>query len=80
MPRVSPILGMSRRADLDVWIRPAFKSNRFENFEMVLVYVDDILHLSHDTMPTMKALRKPYELQPELCRPPKMYLGVNVSK
>ena len=68
------------RADPDVWIRPAFKPDGFEYYEMVLVYVDDILQLSHDTTPTMEALRKLYELKPESCGPPKMYLGVNVSK
>ena len=48
---------------------------------MVLVYVDDILHLSHDTKPTMEAIRKLlYELKPEPCGPPKMYLAANVSK
>ena len=47
---------------------------------MVLVYLDDILHLSRDTKPTMEALRKLYELEPESCGPPKIYLGANVSK
>ena len=59
----------STRADPEVWIRPAFKPDGFEYYEMVLVYVDDILHLSHDTKPTMEALRKLYELKLESCGP-----------
>ena len=70
----------STRADPDVWIRPAFKPDGFEYYEMVLVYVDDILHLSHDTKPTMEALRKLYDLKLESCGPLKMYLGANFSK
>ena len=66
---------MSTRADPDMWIRPAFKPEGFEYYEMVSVYVDDILHLSHDTKPTMlEALRKLYKLKLESCGPPKMYL------
>ena len=60
--------------------RPAFKPDRFEYYKMVLVYVDNILHLSHNTNPTMEALRRLHELKPELCGPPKMYLGANVTK
>jgi hypothetical protein len=70
----------STKADPDVWIRAAFKPDGFEYYEMVLVYVDDILHLSHDIKPTMAALKKLYELKPESCGPPTRYLGANVSK
>jgi hypothetical protein len=70
----------STRADPDVWIRAAFKEDGTEYYEMVLVYVDDILHLSHDTRPTMAALSKLYELKPESCGPPDRYLGANVGK
>jgi hypothetical protein len=70
----------STRADPDVWIRPAFKPDGTEYYEMVLVYVDDILHLSHDVKPTMAALSKLYELKPESCGPPDRYLGANIGK
>jgi hypothetical protein len=33
----------STKADPDDWIRPAVKPNKFEYYEMLLVYVDDIL-------------------------------------
>jgi hypothetical protein len=36
------------KADPDVWIRPAVKPDGFEYYEMTLVYVDDIMCISHD--------------------------------
>ena len=63
-----------------MWIRPAFKPDGFEHCKMVLVHVDDMLHLSHDTKPTMEALRKLCELKPESCGPPTMHLGANIRK
>lgn len=36
------------KADPDVWIRPATKSDGFEYYELVLCYVDDILLISDD--------------------------------
>ena len=72
----------STRADLDVWIWPAFKPDGFEYYEMVYWYMSMIYYISHmiRAKPTMEALRKLYELKPESCGPPKMYLGANVSK
>ena len=47
----------STKADPDVWIRPQTKPNGFEYYEMILVYVDDILHISHDLTQTVPANR-----------------------
>ena len=44
------------KADPDVWIRPAIKENGFEYYEMTLVYVDDIMCISHDPRATMMAI------------------------
>jgi hypothetical protein len=46
----------------------------------VLVYVDDVLHLSHDVKPTIDALQRLHELKPESCGPPTRCLGGNVGK
>jgi hypothetical protein len=70
----------STYADPDAWIRAAFKPDRFECCKMVLVHVDDVLHLSHDVKPTMDALRRLHELKPELCGPPTRHLGANVGE
>ena len=39
---------LSTKADTDVWYRPAVKTYRFEYYEYILCYVDDILCISHD--------------------------------
>ena len=44
------------KADPDVWIKPATKPDGTMSYETVLVYVDDILHVSHSTEPVMKTL------------------------
>ena len=68
-------------ADPDVWIRPAVKPDGYEYYEMLLVYVDDILHITHhslDDNPTMTAIGEAYRLK-EPAKPPTMYLGANVG-
>ena len=62
----------SSKADPDVWIRPQTKPYGFEYYEMVLVYVDDILHLSHDTKPTIEVLGKLYLLREGACGEPNL--------
>jgi hypothetical protein len=39
---------VSTIADPDVWIRPAACNDGYEYYEMLLVYVDDVLAISHD--------------------------------
>ena len=41
------------KADNDVWYRPAVKPNGFEYYEYVLISVDNIINISHDTKATM---------------------------
>jgi hypothetical protein len=43
-------------ADSDVWIRLAAKTNGFEYYEYLLVYVDDVLILSHNPEPTQTCI------------------------
>jgi hypothetical protein len=50
----------SSLADPDVWLRPRCKPNGFEYYEYVLVYVDDLLVLSHDGEKIMKSLEDFY--------------------
>lgn len=49
-------------ADPDVWFRPATKPNGFQYYEYVLVYVDDLLVLSHQPVVIMKSLEEYYRL------------------
>ena len=45
-------------ADPDVWIRPAVKPDGFKYYDMVLVYVDDILCISHDPKATIAGIKR----------------------
>jgi hypothetical protein len=70
----------STLADPDVWIRPQVKPDGFEYYEMVLVYVDDILVLSHEVKSTMDAISALYHLKESSVGEPTRYFGANVGK
>jgi hypothetical protein len=64
-------------ADPDVWFRAATKPDGFEYYEYLLVYVDDLLVLSHNPIAVMKALGDFYRLKDGFEKP-KRYLGADV--
>jgi Reverse transcriptase (RNA-dependent DNA polymerase) len=68
------------KADPDVWIRPGIKPDRFEYYEMVLVYVDDDLSISHDPEATMKGIQGTFKLKDDKIEKPTMYLGAQISQ
>jgi len=65
--------------DPDVWFCPARKTDGFECYEYVLVYVDDLLVLSHQGEKTMKALQDFYHLKDGYALPI-CYLGTEVKQ
>jgi hypothetical protein len=65
----------STKADPDVWIRSAT-----DHYEMILVYVDDILVFAQDPQKIMIAIGECYELKPESVKEPDIYLGANMEK
>ena len=65
----------STQADPDVWIRSAGT-----HYDMILVYVDDILIFSKDPRTIMNQLGELYELKPESVKEPDVYLGANIEK
>jgi hypothetical protein len=70
---------VATKADPDVYIRPAKKPDGFDSYEMVLTYVDDILHLSHAPMETMNMLKRVFKLKDDKVAPPETYLGVQLQ-
>ena len=46
----------STRGDPDIYIKPQTKLDGIRYYEMLLVYVDDILVLSHDTKPIIDGI------------------------
>jgi len=69
----------SSLADPDVWFRTASKPDGFEYYEYILVYVDDLLVLSHEPQKTMKALESFYRLKEGYAEPTR-YLGAEVRR
>jgi hypothetical protein len=64
--------------DPDVWRRPARRADGTEYYELCLVYVDDILLISHDPRPTLLAIGRFYELKEGSLGTPSTYLGAQV--
>jgi hypothetical protein len=52
----------------------------FEYYEMVLVYVDDVLSISHDPEATMKGIQGTFKLKDDKIEKPTMYLGAQISQ
>jgi hypothetical protein len=70
---------MSSLADADVWLRPSSKPDGFQYYEYVLVYVDDLLVLSHQAPNIMQALENFYRLKDGYSKPTR-YLGAEVKE
>ena len=68
------------RGDPDVWVRPATKLDGFEYYEMVLVYVDDILCVSADPKATMLGIQETFKLKDDQIEKPETYLGAQLKQ
>ena len=66
----------STQADPDVWIR----SPAGTHYDMILVYVDNVLMFSKDLRTIMNQLGELYELTPESVKEPDVYLGANIER
>lgn len=66
------------RADPDVWRRSRSKLDGTLYYELVLVYVDDILCVGHDPNETIRKIGEVYEIKEGSDGPPKLYLGAQI--
>jgi hypothetical protein len=66
-------------ADPDVWRRRAVKDDGTHYYELILVYVDDIMSISQIPQKTMDMIGKLYDLKDSVGQPER-YLGVNLKK
>jgi hypothetical protein len=66
-------------ADVDVWMSSAAKPTGKQYYEYILVYVDDVLVVSHDPQAIMNELSRQYTLKEGSVRPPSKYLGSNIA-
>ena len=67
-------------ADPDVWMKPAVKPNGFKYWEYILCYVDDIIYVNFDPLPTMKAIQSKFKFKNDKIEEPDMYLGASMTK
>jgi len=65
-------------ADPDVWYKAECKPNGFEYYSYILVYVDDILVVSHHPKATMEILAKTFRLKDGYA-PPTQNLGATIK-
>jgi hypothetical protein len=64
-------------ADPDVWLHLATKPNGFEYYKYLIVYVDDILVLSHQVKEVMSTIKQLYRPK-EPASTPTTYLGASI--
>ncbi len=67
-------------ADPDVYRRPNAKENGFKYYEYMLVYVDDVLIVSHNPTVHLESIQVRYELNPASIGPPTRYRGADLRK
>ena len=68
------------QADPNVWIREARCVDRYEYYEMLLTYVDNVLIISHQGDTIAKQIGQIYKIKEGSQGPPKIYLGANNDK
>ena len=68
------------RADADVYIRKNHRNGGEPYYEYLLVYVDDVLVVSHAPEDAMKQIGTEFEIKNDEYGPPTSYLGAGISK
>ena len=67
------------RGNGDVYIKPQTKPNGTKYYEMLLVYIDDILVLSNDTKPILDGIAAQFRLKADSLRAPDQYVGATIK-
>jgi hypothetical protein len=67
-------------ADPDVYCQANAKPCGFKYYEYLLVYVDNVLIVSHSPKIHLKKIKESYELNPSSVGPPMQYLGADVER
>ena len=70
----------SCKADPDVWMRSATRSDGQDYYEYILLYVDNCLCISENPKPALLQVDKYSPINPTSLGPPKTYLGKTFSK
>jgi Reverse transcriptase (RNA-dependent DNA polymerase) len=68
------------RADPDLWMVPKTRDDGFEYYSYVLIYVDDILAVSHEAMNDLRRIDFYFRMKKESIGDPDIYLGSKLRK
>ena len=68
------------KADPDVYLKPAIKPNGFRYYEMLLVYSDDVLSISHQPLEAINGIKSVFKLKGDKATVPEMHLGGGISE
>ena len=71
---------VSTLADPDVWIREAVRKDGFKYYEILCVYVDNILAVLHKATDVIKEITAFYRAKEGSIKSPDIYLGANIMK
>ena len=77
---MEPLNYLPCRADPDVWMHKAKKSDVTEYYEYMLLYVDDCLAISETLKEAVLQLNKFFKIQPNSIAHPDIYLEDKVKK
>ena len=69
----------SSKGDPDLYYKPQMKPDGTKYYEYMLVYVDDILCISHNTKTIMDEMASLYRLKEGSVGPPERYLGADTK-
>ena len=73
----------STKADANVWMRPCVRNvdgEEVEYYEYLLVYVDDLLLVTHKPKDTFEKIMEFYDLKGDSYDKPDRYLGANIGE
>ena len=70
---------MPTKADPDLWIKPAVKTDGSEYYEIVLFYVENVLSISDDPMKTIDGIKSVFKLKVYKSWIPYMYLSSTIQ-
>ena len=63
-----------------MWRRAAKKSNGDQYYELILIYVDDILNAIEQPMKLMEQINERFEVNPDSIGPPSTYLNAQIYR
>ena len=72
---------LTRPADLDIWMKPMVRpDDGFNYYAFVLIYVDNLVIIHHDTESVLRRIDKYFKLKQSLIGNLEIYLGSKLIK